>query len=89
MTVSISHRIFDTVGSTATPEDGTSPATACILLRDLGMSHACVEKQKAALHTWLMIHEAPRQLRISLRENGFGLLLKQTDGQRARQGGPA
>ena len=84
MTVSIAHRVFDTVGSTAMPEDATQPATVCALLRELGMSHACVEKQKVALRTWLMIHEAPRQLRISLRENGFGLILKETDWQRAK-----
>ena len=86
MTVSISHprirhrRTDRDVGRT------TQPATASTLLRELGMSHACVEKQKAALGTWLMIHEAPRPLRISLRENGYGLLLKQTDEKRARPG---
>jgi hypothetical protein len=47
------------------------------------MSHACVEKQRVALGTWLMIHEAARPLRISLRENGYGLLLKETDAKRA------
>ena len=50
MTVSISHRVFDAA-------ETTRPATVCALLRELGMSHACVEKQKAALGTWLMIHE--------------------------------
>ena len=47
--------------------EATQPATASILLRELGMSHACVEKQRVALGTWLMIHEAARPLRISLR----------------------
>lgn len=83
MTVSISHRVFGSVEQTATSVDSTQPATVSALLRELGMSHACVEKQKAALVTWLMIHDAGRPLRISLRENGFGLLLKQTDQHRA------
>jgi hypothetical protein len=50
------------------------------------MSHACVEKQKVALGTWLMIHEPARPLRISLRENGYGLLLKETDEKRTGSG---
>jgi hypothetical protein len=84
MTVSISHSVFDAVGPNATPIGSTQPATVSALLRELGMAHASVEKQKAALGTWLMIHEAQRPLRISLRENGFGLLLKQADRDRAR-----
>ncbi len=84
MTVSISHRMFDAVGTTETPVGSTQPHTLCALLRELGMSHSCVEKQKVALRTWLMIHEAQRPLRISLRENGYGLLLKQTDEERAK-----
>jgi hypothetical protein len=76
MTVSITVRAFDA-------GDATQPATASILLRELGMSYACVEKQRVALGTWLMIHEAARPLRISLRENGYGLLLKETDAKRA------
>ncbi len=79
MTVSISDRIFDT-------GEETQPATVCTLLRELGISHACVEKQRAALGTWLMIHEPRWQLRISLRENGYGLLLKKSDEKRARPG---
>ena len=76
MTVSISHRVLDAAES-------TQPATASSLLRELGMSHACVEKQKAALGTWMMVHEAQRPLRISLLENGYGLLLKTIDAKRA------
>jgi hypothetical protein len=79
MTVSITDRAFDA-------GEATQPATASILLRELGMSHACVEKQRVALGTWLMIHEAARPLRISLLENGYGLLLKEIDARRAHPG---
>ncbi len=78
MTVSISDRVFDA--------GDTQPATVCTLLRDLGVPHACVEKQKLALGTWLTIHEPRRPLRISLLENGYGLLLKETDYKRAHSG---
>lgn len=76
MTVSVSDRLFDTA---ETPQPGTASA----LLRDLGMSHASVQKQKAALGMWMKIHEVQRPLRISLLENGYGLLLKETDAKRA------
>jgi hypothetical protein len=79
MTVSISHSLFDAVES-------AQPATASSLLRELGMSTACVEKQKAALGTWMMVHELGRPLRISLLGNGYGLLLKEIDARRSRLG---
>jgi hypothetical protein len=77
MTVSISDRVFDAVES-------TQPATASTLLRELGVSQACVQKQKAALGTWMMVHELGRPLRISLLGNGYGLLLKEIDARRSR-----
>ena len=86
MTVSIAHRVFTDVEPTETAVGSPQPATVCALLRELGMSHSCVVKQKSALRTWLMIHEAQRPLRISLRENGYGLLLKETDEKRATPG---
>ncbi len=79
MTVSISDRVFD-------PGVATQPATVSTLLRELGMSHACVEKQKVALGTWLVIHNPALPLRISLIRNGYGLLLKETDDKRTRSG---
>ncbi|OBK78662.1 hypothetical protein [Mycobacterium sp. 1274761.0] len=79
MTVSFSDRAFDT-------REPNQPATVSVLLRELGMAHACVEKQRVALGTWLMIHEAQRPLRISLLKNGYGLLLKQVDAKRAKAG---
>ena len=82
MTVSISHPAFDAVES-------TQPATASTLLRELGVSQACVEKQKVALGRWMMVHELGRPLRISLLENGYGLLMKEIADRRSRLGGPA
>ncbi len=81
MTVSIPDRVLD--------ERDTQPATVCTLLRDLGVPHACAEKQKLALGTWLSIHEPIRPLRISLLENGYGLVLKASDYKRAHSGCPA
>jgi hypothetical protein len=77
MTVSVSQSTFDAA-------EATQPATASTLLRELGLSQACVEKQKAALGTWMMVHELGRPLRISLLENGYGLLLKEIDARRSR-----
>lgn len=79
MIVSISDRLFDTA-------ETAQPGTASALLRDLGMSHASVQKQRAALGTWMMVHETPQPLRISLLSNGYGLLLKEIDAKRARPG---
>ncbi|OBA96974.1 hypothetical protein A5662_17205 [Mycobacteriaceae bacterium 1482268.1] len=77
MTVSISDRAFDV-------HEPTQPATVCTLLRELGMTHSCVEQQKTALRAWLTVHEPERPLRISLCENGYGLVLKETDFKRHR-----
>lgn len=79
MTVSIPSRVFDA-------SIDAQVATVTALLRELHMSHACVQKQKVALATWLLIHEPQRSLRISLLENGYGLLLKETDDKRANSG---
>ena len=79
MTVSVTDRVLEAAES-------TEPVTASALLRELGMSHACAAKQKAALGTWMMIHEAQRPQRISLLENGYGLLLKTNDAQQAGPG---
>jgi hypothetical protein len=77
MTVSLSDRAFDAVES-------PQPATASTLLRELGVSQACVEKQKAALGRWMMVHELSRPLRISLLGNGYGLLLKDIEERRSK-----
>lgn len=76
MTVSTPESAFDA-------REATQPSTVCTLLRDLGLAHACVEKQRVALGTWLTSHEPRRPLRISLCENGYARLLKETDYKRA------
>lgn len=63
----------------------SQPDTVSTLLRELGMSHACVEKTKAALETWLTSHEPGRPLRLSLRENGYGSLLQVVDDRHPKQ----
>ena len=75
-----------TVSVTDRAQDAAEPVTASALLRELGMSHACAEKQKAALGTWMMIHEAQRPLRISQLRKGYCLLLKEIDAKRAGPG---
>jgi hypothetical protein len=62
----------------------SQPGTVSSLLRELGMSHACVEKTRVALEAWLASHEPERPLRLSLRENGYGLLLRDFDDRHPR-----
>jgi hypothetical protein len=78
MTVSISQTVLHTLAPGA-----TQPATLSALLRELGVSHACVETHKVALRSWLCANTPRKPLRISLRENGYGLLLKEADEARA------
>ncbi|MDX1883753.1 hypothetical protein [Mycolicibacterium sp. 120270] len=63
----------------------SQPATVSSLLRELGMSHACVEKTRIALGDWLTSHEPDRPLRLSLRENGYGPLLQDFDDKHPKQ----
>jgi len=69
MTVSVPHR-----SEVATE---AQPTSLVALLRELGMSHASIEKQKPALRAWLATHPANSKLRVSLQCNGYGLLLKE------------
>ena len=62
----------------------SQPDTVSTLLRELGMSHACVEKTRVALGTWLTSHEPGLPLRLSLRENGYGPLLQAFDDKHPR-----
>ena len=78
MTVSISQTVLHTLEPGA-----TQPATLSALLRELGVSHSCVETHKVALRGWLCENTPQKPLRISLRENGYGLLLKEADAARA------
>jgi hypothetical protein len=51
------------------------PVTAAELLRMLGVHEKPVMGQKPALVAWLTEHPPNRELRISLRRNGYGLLI--------------
>jgi hypothetical protein len=62
----------------------SQPTTVSTLLRELGMSDACVGKTRVALGSWLTTHEAQLPLRLSLRENGYGPLLPETGEKRER-----
>jgi hypothetical protein len=84
MTVSLSHPILDAVEPSTAIPGSTQPSTLSALLRELGVSHSCVEKHKVALRTWLCVNTPQKPLRISLRENGYGLLLKEADEARMK-----
>jgi len=51
------------------------PQSAVALLRMLGIHDASVGQQKPLLRTWLTANPPSRELRISLRRNGYGSLL--------------
>ena len=70
MTVSIPH-------SSGVDTEETQPTSLSALLRELGLQRASVEKQKPALRAWLSTHPANPQLRVSMRCNGYGLLLRE------------
>lgn len=67
----------------------SQPATVSTLLRELGMSHACVEKTRVALGSWLTTHEPQPALRLSLRENGYGPLVQDFDDKHPKPDKPA
>jgi hypothetical protein len=59
-----------------------SPATLPNLLRVLHAEARSVHQQQDLLKHWLDDHDPSKSLRISLRANGFGLLLNQMDAGR-------
>ena len=61
------------------------PESVPALLRQLGLSPASVVQQADALRAWLSHNVPTRQLRISMRQNGYGILL---DRQFGRTRGP-
>ena len=61
------------------------PESVPALLRQLGLSAASVIQQADALRAWLSHNVPTRQLRISMRQNGYGILL---DRQFGRTRGP-
>jgi hypothetical protein len=56
------------------------PATAAALLRMLCVQDKTIMGQRPALIAWLTENPPNRELRISLRRNGYGLLMDQIYG---------
>ncbi|HTQ16516.1 hypothetical protein [Mycobacterium sp.] len=51
------------------------PTTTAGLLRQLGVQHRSVNQHRAAIAEWLRHNTASAELKLSLRADGFGLLL--------------
>jgi hypothetical protein len=49
-----------------------------VLLRELGVKQASVDKQLPVLRAWLATHTPSQPLRISMCSNGYGLLLRES-----------
>ena len=62
----------------------TQPHTAPALLRELHIDHVSVDKQKDVLRDWLRYHKPDHSLWMSLRSNGYGLLLDERFGRITR-----
>jgi len=58
------------------------PATVSALLRLLHIHDKSVAAQRAALGRWLIEHPPSKALRISLRSNGYGILLRDFGAER-------
>ncbi|BBZ05727.1 hypothetical protein MCHIJ_51640 [Mycolicibacterium chitae] len=61
-----------------------SPATLPRLLRDLHAERQSIHRQQDVLRHWLDGHDPSKPLRISLRANGFGMLLNELDAKQGR-----
>jgi hypothetical protein len=70
-------KLFD--GPPLQRTEAWQPTTVPGLLRLLHTNDSSVEKQKVALREWLMDNNPGSSLRISLRRNGYGLLLDDID----------
>ena len=57
------------------------PHTASALLRTLHINDVSVDKQKDVLREWLHDHVPDHELRLSLRRNGYGILLDERFGR--------
>jgi hypothetical protein len=56
----------------------TEPTSLSVLLRELGVKQASVDKQLPVLRAWLATHTPSQPLRISMCCNGYGLLLRES-----------
>jgi hypothetical protein len=63
----------------------TQPHTMSALLRTLHINDMSVDKQKVVLREWLHDHTPDPDLRLSMRRNGYGLLLDERFGRIARR----
>ena len=63
-------------GADDTQQRLTRPATLPALLRLLGVHQEPVSQQVAAVRAWLAGNAISPELTMSLRSNGYGLLLK-------------
>jgi hypothetical protein len=61
--------------------DKVQPDTVAALLRQLHVQHASVIEDGNALRSWLRDNIPNRQLRLSLRRNGYGILLDERFGR--------
>ena len=62
----------------------TQPHTAPELLRELHINDVSVDKQKDVLREWLRDHRPEQPLWLSLRRNGYGILLDERFGRITR-----
>lgn len=71
------HDLDQHQGHGAEAHDGAQnpPTTMPALLRILGIATASARHQSEALQRWLTSNTPDHALRISLRQNGYGLLL--------------
>jgi hypothetical protein len=63
------------------------PNTTSALLRQLGIQHDSALNQRPVLAKWLARNTATKELKVSLRANGYGLFLlpRPIGGSSARQ----
>jgi len=58
------------------PDAGTTqPESVVALLRQLGVHNASVIEETDTLRAWLRDNVPNRELRVSIRQNGYGILL--------------
>ncbi len=61
------------------------PESVPALLRQLGVHNASVIEEAATLRAWLRDYTPTRELRVSMRQNGYGILLDQRFGRPPRR----
>ncbi len=72
------------IGEADQQREPGEPATVPALLRTLHIDDKSVEAQFDTLRGWLIEHPPGKALRISLRSNGYGVLLRDLGAERRR-----